>query len=59
MKSKPTLTALLFSFASLTTSQAALLVYEPFDYVPNLGDAIAGAQNGKNGGIGLQVLGKI
>lgn len=30
-----------------------MLVYEPFDYAPDLSDAVAGAQNGKNGGLGF------
>lgn len=43
----------LISCLSLVNSPAALLVYEPFDYTPDLSDAVAGAQNGKNGGTGF------
>jgi len=37
----------------LSGSDAALLVYEPFDYPINLEDAVEGALNGKEGAIGF------
>lgn len=43
----------LVSCLSLANLPAALLVYEPFGYPPDLSDAVAGAQNGKNGGTGF------
>ena len=54
MKRKMKLLILLATvFAFTGTLQADLLVYEGFEYTPNLGDPVAGALNGKNGGTGF------
>jgi hypothetical protein len=43
----------LFGLAGVISAQAALLVYEPFEYGPDLSDSVLGALNGKDGGTGF------
>ena len=43
----------LLGLAGSISAQAALLVYEPFEYIPDLSDPLLGALNGKDGGAGF------
>lgn len=50
---KTILSLAIISLSGVAASQAVVYVYEPFDYTVDLSDPAAGAQNGKNGGIGF------